>query len=406
MSTARKHDYAALPDGWRMVKLGDVATLRNTQVIPSETDTRPYVALEHIAAGGNLISCAEASEAISNKTEFQCGDTLYGKLRPNLRKVVRVNFDGVCSTDILAIHGTDNIDHRYLGHVINGDRLHEHAMRGAAGTKMPRTSWNHLRKYHFYCPPLPEQRAIADVLDSIDEAIERTEAVIAATETLRDSLLHELLTRGVPGWHAHWKDVPGIGTIPADWEVVRLGEVVKVNSSNWDPSSGSTIQYLDLTAVTAPGVLSAPREIAAVDAPSRARRRVKAGDILVSTVRPNLRGFARVQQVPDNLVASTGFAMLTPRADIDGSYIYHHVMMQRFAQHLEKATTGQAYPAVRPSDVEGYRLPIPQQHEQEAIADLLDSVDEQVRRARAERETMASAKASLADALLTGRSRV
>ena len=50
-------------------------------------------------------------------------------------------------------------------------------------------------------PPLPEQRAIAAVLDSIDDAIEGTEAVIAATEQLRDSLLHELLTRGVPGWH-------------------------------------------------------------------------------------------------------------------------------------------------------------------------------------------------------------
>ena len=58
-------------------------------------------------------------------------------------------------------------------------------------------------------PPLPEQRAIAAVLDSIDEAIERTEAVIAAMEQLRGSLLHELLTRGVPGWHTEWKDVPG-----------------------------------------------------------------------------------------------------------------------------------------------------------------------------------------------------
>ena len=83
-------------------------------------------------------------------------------------------------------------------------------------------------------PPLPEQRAIADVLDSIDEAIERTEAVIAATETLRDSLLHELLTRGVPGWHTEWKDAPGIGTIPVDWEVVRLGEVCEADHQRND----------------------------------------------------------------------------------------------------------------------------------------------------------------------------
>ena len=60
------------------------------------------------------------------------------------------------------------------------------------------------------------------MLDSIDEAIERTEAVIAATERLRESLLHELLSRGVPGWHSAWKEVRGIGTIPSDWEVVRL----------------------------------------------------------------------------------------------------------------------------------------------------------------------------------------
>ena len=77
-------------------------------------------------------------------------------------------------------------------------------------------------------PPLGEQRAIAAVLDSIDEAIERTETVIVATERLRDALLHELLTRGVPGWHSAWKDAPGIGTIPASWEVVRLGEVFRL----------------------------------------------------------------------------------------------------------------------------------------------------------------------------------
>ena len=77
-------------------------------------------------------------------------------------------------------------------------------------------------------PPLPEQRAIAAVLDSIDEAIEGVEAVITATERLRDALLHELLTRGVPGRHTQWKDVPGIGTIPAAWDVVRLGDVAEV----------------------------------------------------------------------------------------------------------------------------------------------------------------------------------
>ena len=79
-------------------------------------------------------------------------------------------------------------------------------------------------------PPLPEQRAIAAVLDGIDESIERTEEVIAATERLRDALLHELLTRGLPGRHSEWVDVPGLGTAPACWDVVRLGDVCEVTS--------------------------------------------------------------------------------------------------------------------------------------------------------------------------------
>ena len=63
------------------------------------------------------------------------------------------------------------------------------------------------------------------MLDAIDDAIERSEAVIAATEELRRSLLHELLSRGVPGWHSEWREVRGLGVVPACWEVVRLGEV-------------------------------------------------------------------------------------------------------------------------------------------------------------------------------------
>ena len=254
-------------------------------------------------------------------------------------------------------------------------------------------------------PPLPEQRAIAAMLDSIDDAIEGAGAVIAAAEGLRDALLHDLLTRGVPGWHTEWREVPGLGTIPAGWQVVRLGDVAEINRSNWNPADGSSILYLDLTAVTAPGVLLPPREIDAAEAPSRARRRVSAGDILVSTVRPNLRGFARVHKAPDNLIASTGFAVVTPSEGTDGSFIYHHVMTPQFAGYLEGATTGQAYPAVRPSDVAAYTLPLPPLAEQQAIAPALDGVDAAVEVARWETNLLKCLKKSAADALLTGRVR-
>src|SRR5690606_21726303 len=96
-----------------------------------------------------------------------------------------------------------DLDARFLFHfaVANGPVL----ARQSTGTTVAGTSVESLRRLTMLVPPLPEQRAIAAVLDAIDEAIERTQAVIAATETLRKALLHDLLTRGVPGWHTEWK---------------------------------------------------------------------------------------------------------------------------------------------------------------------------------------------------------
>lgn len=299
-------------------------------------------------------------------------------------------------------NGTDSL---WLYYCISSKRR-ELEQRGA-GSTFREVSRDGVRSLPILLPPLSEQRAIAAVLDSIDEAIERAGEAIAATERLRAALLHKLLTRGLPGQHSEWKEVPGFGTIPASWKTSRLGDVVHINRDSWLPrDEEEIIHYLDLTAVFAPGSVAEPRKIISTEAPSRARRRVHSGDVLVSTVRPNLRGFARITGARHNLIASTGFAVLSPRQSTIGSYIYHHVMTPCFAAYLENATTGQAYPAVRPADVAAYKLSLPPLSEQRAIASVLDSVDATIERAREERRVLSSAATSVADALLTGRVRV
>ena len=130
---------------------------------------------------------------------------------------------------LIGINPSADVSEHFLSATFQSHQSQSLITESTAGsTGLKNLSLNWLRSLPILLPPLPEQRAIAAVLDSIDDAIERTEAVIAATEQLRDSLLHQLLTRGVPGWHTEWKDVPGLGTIPAGWEVVRLGEVYDV----------------------------------------------------------------------------------------------------------------------------------------------------------------------------------
>lgn len=230
--------------------------------------------------------------------------------------------------------------------------------------------------------------------------------MIAALERQRDALRHELLTRGLPGRHTEWKNVPYVGRIPAGWTVGRIRDLADVNARAWSPAERGPIKYLELASVTSPGVLCGPRVLRAVDAPSRARRHVSSGDILVSTVRPNLRGFAHVSVAPYNLVASTGFAVLSPRSQADAGFLYQHVMSNRFARRLERAATGQAYPAVRPDDVIGYPIALPSASERAAIGTALNAADETIEQTRAAADAVDRVRAAVADALLTGRVRV
>ena len=390
-----------IPKGWRSARLGDVAHIRNTQVVPGEDGQTPYVALEHIISGGTLTGYGKSDDSVSAKTRFREGDTLYGKLRPNLRKVVRADFDGVCSTEILAIFPKAQGDGRFLSHLIRSDLLHGHAMQGITGTKMPRTSWSHLKTFDFVSPPLPEQRAIAAVLDSIDDAIEGVEAVIAATGQLRGSLLHQLLTRGIPGWHTQWKEAPGLGTIPAEWEVVRLGEVAEVIMGQSPPGD-----YCNRVEEGIP-LLNGPTEFGPHH-PTPAqwtidmKKKAIIGDLLFC-----VRGatVGRMNWADGDYAIGRGIASFRHRTG---------PLYQRFLRaiidfklpELLAFVTGSTFPNLSYEQITQLRVPKIPLPEQRAIASLLDGVDVTLEHARNQTKMLKLLKESTADALLTGRVRV
>lgn len=408
-------DATQVPEGWRIARLGQVA-----EVVGGSTPSRarpefwggdiPWVVPSELTElAGRYLQGSRESITIDGLESAGLRVLPAGSILLTTRAtigLVAINTLPISTNQgfqsLVRRNGTESL---WLYYCISSKR--RELERRGAGSTFREVSRDSVRALPILLPPLAEQRAIAAVLDSIDEAIESADEVIAATERLRDALLHELLTRGLPGQHSEWKEVPGVGTIPASWQAVRLGDVCGINPCSWSLGSESeTIRYLDLTAVVAPGEVAEPREINSDRAPSRARRRVASGDILVSTVRPNLRGFARIREAPANLIASSGFAVLSAWQGVSGSYAYQHVMSAPFASHLEKATTGQAYPAVRPDDVASYTFGLPTPEEQTAIAEVLDSVDASIERAREERAVLLAAAKSVADALLSGRVRV
>ena len=181
-----------LPASWQVKRLGELASLRTKKGKPAINERWRYVGLEHIEKGGSLIGRGQAGKTVSHKTFFCKGDILYGKLRPNLRKVVRVNFDGVCSTEILAIFASKS-EGSFLSHLLRSDRLYKYAMRGITGTRMPRTSWKHLQAFEFGYPSPAERQTIVAVLDNIDSTISRTRSIVEALKGFKSAAADALL---------------------------------------------------------------------------------------------------------------------------------------------------------------------------------------------------------------------
>ncbi len=112
------------------------------------------------------------------------------------------------------------------------------------------------------------------------------------------------------------------------------------------------------------------------EAPSRARQLIAAGDVLVSTVRPNLNAVAQVPSEYDGATASTGFCVLRPRPDIlDAAYLFHWVRSPRFVSEMVRRSTGASYPAVSDRIIHESSLPLPPLPEQRRIAEILDKAD-------------------------------
>ena len=170
-----------------------------------------------------------------------------------------------------------------------------------------------------------------------------------------------------------------IGALEGSVVTCAIGDVVDKVSS-WDPqraSGNSVFHYVDLSAVDQKAkTIIAPQRVRCSDAPSRARQVLRAGDIVVSTVRPNLNSVAQVPPALDGATASTGFCVLRPRGgEVDGGYLFHWVKSPTFVAEMVRLATGASYPAVSDRIVRESRFPLLPLDEQRRIAEVLDRAE-------------------------------
>ena len=206
---------------WPTGALASVAVLDRQSIHPSEVDAdTPYLGLEHLDRDGG-IDCVETVESAglkSNKFCFSDGHVLFGKLRPYLRKTVRPEFSGVCSTDIIPILPKDGLSRDYLFYFLRTPATVELATSRCSGANLPRLSPKQLAALQIPLPPLDQQKRIAGILDAADALRAKRREALAQLDTLLQSTFLDMFGDPV--------------TNPMGWDTSALGEVGEVITGN------------------------------------------------------------------------------------------------------------------------------------------------------------------------------
>ncbi|MBM7614808.1 restriction endonuclease subunit S [Alkaliphilus hydrothermalis] len=170
-----------------------------------------------------------------------------------------------------------------------------------------------------------------------------------------------------------------LGEIPESWNLRMIREVVNINPESLGNKTNKDfiLNYIDIESVST-GVINNTKVYSFDEAPSRARRKVRKNDVIISTVRPYLKAFAIVKDDLENLVCSTGFAVLRAKENIEFQYIYQCTLSDGFLNQLSNKMVGSNYPAVNSTDIQETLIPVPPLNEQQKIASMLSSVDQQI----------------------------
>jgi restriction endonuclease S subunit len=358
----------ALPEGWQNFKFGDIAENIAERVEPSETDLEIYVGLEHLDSESLKINRHGKPEDVKGtKLRVRPGDIIFGKRRAYQRKVAIADFDGICSAHAMVLRAkNENMAKDFFPFFMQSDTFMERALDISVGSLSPTINWKTLKVQKFPLPSLEEQKRMAEILWTLEEAIRKYEKLETIFQKARAKVFHELSRRGIG--NQGLIDTP-IGKIPKHWQVVQLGECLTkreefskppheekryVGLEHIESGSFSLINYTDSENVGSNCSVFYP------------------GDLLYSKLRPYLDK-AVIAEFKG--IASTELLVLNANELTSNEYLLHHIHSKRFILHNTHHSYGTKMPRTSMKIIKKFKIPLPPIEEQEKILEIMQKFD-------------------------------
>jgi len=376
-----------IPKEWEVVRLGEATYLKQGNVLATtKLKEKGYP----VYGANGVIGYYDTYTHAKGEVLVTCRGSTCGTVN------MSVPFSFVTNNAMVVTpKDPSKLDKLFLFYCLSGIDL----TRAITGTGQPQITKLTLSPVFIPLPPLPEQKKIAEILRTVDGAIEKVDETIERTERLKKGLMQELLTKGIG--HREFKDAE-IGRIPKEWEVVKLGDIrfFKLIMGQSPPSStynksGIGIPFLQGCAEFGK-IYPSPNLYC-----SKPLKIVRLGDILISVRAP----VGEINIADTNLCIGRGLAALRPKEkSVNTFYIYY--ALHKAKGKLKNRSSGSTFKAIAKRDLENFQIPLPPLPEQKQIAKILMTVDKKLELLREKKKTLEQLKKGLMNGLLTGRRRV
>jgi len=411
-----------IPESWEWCRLGEISTYSHTKKKINASKAAPNIwglDLEDIEKGGRLLCIKSVGErkAIGDKTCFDAGDILYSKLRPYLLKILIAPKNGICTPEIIPFTCYGNICKGYIVNLLKSVYVDRYINSATFGIKMPRVATETMTSLIIPLPPLAEQKRIVakieELLPKVEEYGKAQESLDKLNEELPEKLKKSILQEAIEGrlvpqdpsdepasvlldkirkekarlvkeGKLKKKDLVEVPIeedeipfkIPEGWIFVRLGEIT-YNHGQKNPVSD--FSYIDIGSIDNEHQKLNDKEniLSCKEAPSRARKIVKSGDIIYATVRPYLHNMCIIdREFSKEPIASTGFAVLSCINGIYNKFLFYYLLSPIFDEYANDGDNakGMAYPAINDSKLYKGLVPLPPLAEQKRIVEKIEQL--------------------------------
>lgn len=342
-----------------------------------------------------------APENLIGYKKVQPDDLVLNRMQAGNAMFFRASQPGLVSPDYAVFRLLRDDNPEYLGHLfrswpMRGLFRSESKGLGTGTSGFLRLYSNRFAALEIPVPPRPEQDQIVAYLRAQDAHIARfikakRELIKLLTEQ-KLTIIDHAVTRGLdPNVRLKPSGIEWLGEVPEHWEVKPLKRWVRINartlSEKTDPDF--EFRYVDIGSVKTGRLVKELERIRFEAAPSRARRVLRRGDTIISTVRTYLRAIWYVDEDADDLIASTGFAVLTPGKGVEPEYLGYVIQSSSFVNRVTANSIGIAYPAIAETVLGRFLVALPSTvDEQQSIVEHIKSesapLDDAIARAEEE----------------------